>query len=75
MRDAYFNLNECTEEEISELKDILFWSDGDRLEAFSREDIEIIENCNFSDEIPFELVEKAFGMYDFVDEDFFCNVD
>lgn len=74
MRDTYFSLNECTEDEILELKDILFWSDGDRLEAFSREDIEIIENCNSSDEIPFELIEKAFGMYDFVDEDFFCNV-
>ena len=74
MRDVYFNLSECTEDEILELKDKLFWSDGDSLEAFSREDIEIIENCKFSDEIPFELVEKAFGMYDFVDEDFWCNV-
>lgn len=73
MRDSYFNLCECTEEEIDELKDKLFWADGDELESFSREDMEIIENCEVSEDIPFELVDKAFGMYTFVDEDFWCN--
>ena len=72
-RDTYFGLNECTEEEIDELKDKLFWADGDELESFSREDMEIIENCEVSEDIPFELVDKAFGIYTFVDEDFWCN--
>ena len=72
-RDAYFGLNECTEEELEQLRNQLFWSDGDDLESFSREDMEIIENCEFPEDIPFELLEKAFGMYSFVDEDFWCN--
>ena len=73
MRDVYFGINECTEDELQELKDKLFWSDGDELEAFSRDDMIIIENCECSEDIPFELLEKAYGMYTFVDEDFFCN--
>lgn len=72
-RDDYFGINECTEEELEQLKDKLFWSDGDELESFSREDMEIIESCETADEIPYELIEKAFGMYTFVDEDFWCN--
>lgn len=74
MRDIYFGIEELTEDELLELKDKLYWSDGDDLEAFSYEDMEIIRNCEFPEDIPFELVEKAFGMYSFVDEDFFCNL-
>lgn len=73
-RDDYFTLNECTEEELEELRDKLFWADGDELEAFTREDMEVIESCEFAEDIPFELLEKAFGMYSFVAEDFFCNI-
>lgn len=73
MRDVYFGINECTEEELEQLRDKLFWADGDELESFSREDMEIIENCEVPEDIPFELVDKAFGMYSFVDEDFWCN--
>lgn len=74
MRDTYFDLSECTEEEIDELKNKLFWADGDELEGFSRADMEKIENCECAEEIPFELVEKKYGIYSFVDEDFFCNI-
>lgn len=73
MRDIYFGLSECTEEEIDELKNKLFWADGDELEGFSKTDMEKIENCECAEEIPFELVEKKYGIYSFVDEDFFCN--
>lgn len=73
MRDVYFGIDECTEEELEQLKDKLFWSDGDELESFSREDMKIIESCETAEEIPYELLEKAFGMYSFVDEDFWCN--
>ena len=73
MRDVYFGIDECTEEELEQLKDKLFWADGDELESFSREDMEIIESCETAEEIPYELIEKAFGMYTFVDEDFWCN--
>lgn len=74
MRDVYFGINECTEEELEQLRNKLFWADGDELESFSREDIEIIESCEDPDEIPYDLIEKAFGMFTFVDEDFWCNV-
>lgn len=73
MRDTYFDLSECTEDEINELKGKLFWADGDELEGFSRADMEKIESCECAEDIPFELVEKKYGIYSFVDEDFFCN--
>lgn len=73
MRDVYFGINECNEEELDELKNKLYWADGDELEVFSRDDMIILENCEFAEDIPFELLEKAYGMYTFVDEDFFCN--
>lgn len=73
MRDVYFGINECTEEELEQLRDKLFWADGDELESFSEEDKEYIESCEAPDEIPYDLIEKAFGMYTFVDEDFWCN--
>lgn len=73
MRDVYFGINECTEEELEQLREKLFWADGDELESFSKEDKEYIESCESPDEIPYDLIEKAFGMYTFVDEDFWCN--
>lgn len=73
MRDVYFGINECTEEELDELRNKLYWADGDELEAFSDEDIALFEKCEYPEDIPFELLEKVYGIYTFVDEDFWCN--
>lgn len=79
MRDAYFSINECTENELNELRETLFWADlseGYKSEAFSLsdEDIEILEDCECPEEISFSLLERAFEGFTFVDEDFWCNI-
>lgn len=78
MRDTYFSINECTEDELNELRETLFWADlsnGYKSQAFqiSDEDIEFLEDCECSEEIPFSLLERAFEGFTFVDEDFWCN--
>ena len=39
----------------------------------SDEDIALFEKCEYPEDIPFELLEKVYGIYTFVDEDFWCN--
>lgn len=73
MRDAYFSINECTEEELEELKEKLFWADEIEDDIFDEDDFKVLSECEYPEDIPFELLEKAFGMYSFVDEDFWCN--
>lgn len=72
-RDTYFRINDCKEEELDELREKLFWADGDELEAFSEDERKIIESCETPEEIPYYLLEEAFCEYVFVDEDFWCN--
>lgn len=74
MRDTYFSLSECREEEIEQLRDELFYKDGDDLPQFSTEDIQVLQSCATPYDIPYELLDKAFGFYSFVEEDFWCNL-
>lgn len=75
MRGTYFYINECTEEEVEELKEKLYWADEIEDGIFDEDDFEILKKCEFPEDIPFELIEKYFGDYSFVDEDFWCNTD
>ena len=68
MRNEYFSINECTEKELEQLRWALFYED-----VFDKNDFTIFEECTTPDEIPFELLEKAYGHINFVDEDFWCN--
>lgn len=74
MRDTYFGLADCKEEEIEQLRDELFYKDGDDLPQFSTEDIRVLQSCDTPYDIPYELLDKAFGFYSFVEEDFWCNL-
>ena len=73
MRDAYFGINECTEEELEQLREDIFWNTEKYEDDLSERDLKLIGECSYPDEIGFEILEKAFGMYAFVDEDFWCN--
>lgn len=76
MRDVYFALNECTEEELNELREKLLWDVlNDEIEegVLAEEDYDIIASYEYTEDIPFELLEKVYGIYTFVDEDFWCN--
>lgn len=71
---------ELTVSEKKELRDTLWnesiyhdgYTDFDHL---STEEQDIVSNCEFSDDIPESVMESAYGMYDFVEDDFFCNTD
>ena len=74
---------ELRKEELDELKDTLYTSALDvangyddligNLENLDDDDIEIINNCLWHDDIPDKIVFKAFEHISFVEEDFFCN--
>ena len=72
MRDTYFNINECTEDELMQLKEELFYSDRIDFDL-STEDVEFINNLSYAEDIPYSILEKAYGGFSFVDEDFWCN--
>lgn len=74
MRDAYFSLAECREDEIDELRDRLYYTDPDDMPELTQEEVKTIGECLTPSDIPYELLEKVFGIYSFVEEDFFCNV-
>lgn len=75
MRDTYFGLNECTEEELEELADKLYFDilseEKDYSDVLSEDEIEIIFS---EDKIPYSILEKVYGHISFVDEDFWCNL-
>lgn len=77
MRDAYFGIDECTEEELYQLRENLFWCEDldDEMyeEVFDEEDRKVLENCEDPEDIPFEMLKKFYGEVSFVDEDFWCN--
>lgn len=74
-RETYFSINECTDEELNQLRQTLYWdwNKDDLKSVFNAEEMKFLANCN-CDDISFELLEKAFGGISFVDEDFWCNV-
>lgn len=72
-RDTYFSINECTEEELEQLREALFYNEEDDEDLLTEEEYAFIRNCKTSDDIPFELLEKFYGHISFVDEDFWCN--
>lgn len=70
---------ELREEEKQELREALFdrhlWENDDSdFASLSAEEQDIVRNCEWADDIPESVMESAFGMYDFVPEDFFCNL-
>ncbi len=76
MRKTYFNITECTEDELNELKCTLLYSDEEYIDGFglNKEDKEEIMKCVYPEDISLELLKKVYGHYAFVDEDFFCNI-
>lgn len=72
MRDTYFGLDECTEDELMQLKEELFFSNKINFDL-STKDIEFINNLSYAEDIPYSILDKAYGHISFVDEDFCCN--
>ena len=72
-RDTYFSIDECTEEELEQLRWALYYDESDMNDIFDEKDIEILDGCSCPEEIPFEILEKVYGHISFVDEDFWCN--
>lgn len=73
MRDTYFSINECTEEELNQLREALFYNEEDNEDLLTEEEYAFIRDCKTPDDIPFELLKKFYGHISFVDEDFWCN--
>ena len=69
---------ELREEEKYELRSTLWdqslthdgYTDYDYL---SNEEQAIVDSAEYPDDIPESVMESAFGIYDFVERDFFCN--
>jgi len=74
MRDAYFSINECTDEELEQLREALFYNEEEGENSLTKEEYAFICDCETPNDIPFELLEKAYGHISFVDEDFWCNI-
>ena len=71
---------ELTASEKAELRDTLFFASLYPNENFdfvclSAEQQRVVCECACSDDIPEDIMESAYGCYDFVEEDFFCNVE
>ena len=72
--------NELTVSEKNELRGTLFlesiahdgYTDFDYL---SPENQDIVLNCSDPSEIPEEVMEAAYDIYSFTEEDFFCNTE
>lgn len=73
------NYCELTVSEKKELRESLYFGamDGESydFDCLSDESKRIVKNCECADDIPEAVMEEAYGMYDFVEEDFFCNVE
>ena len=73
-RDTYFSLEECTEEELLQLKGEIFDNLEDNADLLSEEDINYVNSLVYYEDVPFEILEKVYGHISFVDEDFWCNI-
>lgn len=71
---------ELTQAEKNELRETL-WSESFHHDGYtdfdylSVEQQEIVDKCQFADDIPEEIVAAAYDIYDFVPGDFFCNTE
>lgn len=71
---------ELTTSEKNELRETLFFESasgekGTDFDMLSDAEKEIVVACSWWDEISEEIMESAYGMYDFVEQDFFCNTE
>lgn len=71
---------ELTESEKKELREALFYGAAYDEEymvfsVLSDESKQIVRNCEWAEDIPESVMEEAYDVYDFVEEDFFCNVE
>lgn len=69
---GYKNVRELSEKELWELKDRLYWNPEE--EFLTDRQRAIVEKADIQDDIPDELIYDVFDCYDFVDDDFWCNV-
>lgn len=72
MHVTKLNLNE-----MYELKDNLysnFYYDMDALPELTEEQRSYIENADYPDDIDDEIIYEIYDDYDFVKDDFFCNM-
>lgn len=69
---------ELNVEEKAELRQNLWeqgiYGDGCEYSELSAESAQKVDNAASPEDIPESVMEEAFGIYDFVEEDFFCNV-
>lgn len=66
------HVTELSQNELSELKDSLYYEvDG---EEKTKEQQAEINNAEYPDDISNELVFELFNHYDFVEDDFWCNL-
>lgn len=73
-RETYFDISECTEDELNQLKWALYFSDdADLEEVLDEEDWKTLSECECPEDIPYELLKTVYGGICFVNEDFFCN--
>lgn len=73
-RETYFDISECTEDELNQLKWALYFSDdADLEEVLDEEDWKTLSECECPEDIPYELLKTVYGHICFVAEDFFCN--
>lgn len=73
----YRSVYNLTAEELDELRSALFWHDpdgGDWYDDLSEESKAIVDNAAWPDEIPDRILFETFDGIDFVEEDFFCNI-
>lgn len=72
--------NELTVSEKNELRESLFYGamhDEDYTDFcfLSEESKQIVRNCEWAEDIPEAVMEEAYEMYDFVESDFFCDME
>ena len=70
---------ELTTSEKAELRETLFaesivCDESRDFNSLSEESKAIVNNCECAEDIPEEVMEEAYGEYDFMVEDFWCNL-
>lgn len=69
----YRNVYELTADEMAELKENLFYGCYENSNLDEEEQL-IIDNALYSEDIPNKIIYSAFSGYEFVEDDFFCNM-
>ena len=75
---TYLELNENEKQELrGKLFYDSYYGDEDNTEFYYLTDAqkEIVINCDYPGQIPEEIMIAAFGCYDFVPDDFWCNLE